>query len=137
MAGGKNAQAAFQPDSDVHISYEDQKKINAFAKLNAQMDDLKEELKIKQNELKNLEDTCDELELLDNDDVIPYHIGDVFINQGLPITQAFLEKAKKKKNEEILELEEKCSFLKGIMSDLKTQLYAKFGSHINLEADED
>ncbi|XP_034934272.1 SET and MYND domain-containing protein 4-like [Chelonus insularis] len=36
-------------DSDVHISYEDQQKINKFAKQNAQMDDLKEELKIKQN----------------------------------------------------------------------------------------
>lgn len=35
-------------DSDVYITYEDQQKINKFARQNAKMDDIKEELKIKQ-----------------------------------------------------------------------------------------
>lgn len=34
-------------------------------------------------------------------------------------------------------MEEKCSKLKSVMESLKTQLYAKFGNHINLEADEE
>ena len=37
----------------------------------------------------------------------------------------------------IEEIEENCSKLKSVMGDLKTQLYAKFGNHINLEADEE
>ncbi|KAK0090282.1 hypothetical protein PV325_001513 [Microctonus aethiopoides] len=137
MAGGKNAQGAFQPDSDVHISFEDQQKINKFAKQNAQMDDLKEELKLRQNDLKSLEDACDELALMDDDAKIPYRIGDLFVNQDLEKTQKCLEEAKEKKLAEIAELESKCSDLKGIMTDLKAQLYAKFGNHINLEAEED
>ncbi|CAD6215715.1 GSCOCG00000526001-RA-CDS [Cotesia congregata] len=90
MAGGKNSQGAFQPDSDVHISYEDQQKINKFAKQNAQMDDLKEELKLKQNDLKNLQDASDELALMDDDAKIPYRIGDLFVSQDVEKTQVRL-----------------------------------------------
>ncbi|KAF7995321.1 hypothetical protein HCN44_006428 [Aphidius gifuensis] len=137
MTGGKNTQGAFQPDSDIHISYEDQQKINKFAKQNAQMDDFKEELKIKQNDLKNLEDACDEMALMDDDVKVAYRIGDLFVNQDLEKTQKCLEEAKEKKLEEIAELESKCADLKTIMTDLKVSLYAKFGSHINLENEED
>jgi prefoldin subunit 4 len=35
------------------------------------------------------------------------------------------------------DLEFKCAELRSIMSDMKTQLYAKFGNHINLEAEDD
>lgn len=35
-------------DSDVHITYEDQQKINKFARLNAKMDDFKDEMKFKE-----------------------------------------------------------------------------------------
>ncbi|XP_008558973.1 probable prefoldin subunit 4 [Microplitis demolitor] len=137
MAGGKNSQGAFQPDSDVHISYEDQQKINKFAKQNAQMDDLKEELKMKQNDLKNLQDASDELSLMDDDAKIPYRIGDLFVSQDVEKTQKCLEEAKDKKLSEIKLLELKCADLKSVMTDLKAQLYAKFGNHINLEAEED
>ncbi|XP_034934266.1 prefoldin subunit 4 [Chelonus insularis] len=137
MATGKTAQASYQPDSDVHISYEDQQKINKFAKQNAQMDDLKEELKIKQNTLKNLEDACNEITLMDDDEKISYRIGDLFITQDIEKTQKCLEQAKQQKLCEIEILENKCAELKNLMTDLKAQLYGKFGSHINLETEED
>lgn len=38
----------FFQDSDVHITLEDQKKINYFARFNAKHDDIKAELKSKQ-----------------------------------------------------------------------------------------
>ncbi|CAL7936342.1 unnamed protein product [Xylocopa violacea] len=90
MSARKNVQSGFQQDSDVYITYEDQQKINKFARQNAKMDDLKEELKIKQNELKNLEDASDEIVLLDEDAKIPYHIGEVFIYEDLEKTQVYL-----------------------------------------------
>ncbi|XP_029173147.1 probable prefoldin subunit 4 [Nylanderia fulva] len=136
MAGGKNSQSGFQPDSDVHITYEEQQKINKFARQNAKLEDYKEELKVKQNELKNLEDAFDELTLMDDDAKIPYYIGEVFVHQCLEKTQNCLEEAKNKKKTEIANLEGKCAELKGIMSELKTQLYAKFGSRINLESED-
>ncbi|GAB1864026.1 Prefoldin subunit 4 [Camponotus japonicus] len=134
--GGKSSQGGFQPDSDVHITYEEQQKINKFARQNAKLEDYKEELKIKQNELKNLEDASDELTLMDDDVKIPYYIGEVFVYQCLEKTQSCLEDAKNKKKSEIANLESKCTELKTIMSELKTQLYAKFGSRINLESEE-
>ena len=61
----------------------------------------------------------------------------LFTSYKLINFQKCLEIAKEKKLAEIKSLESKCAELKTIMSDLKTQLYAKFGTHINLEADED
>ncbi|KDR16741.1 probable prefoldin subunit 4 [Zootermopsis nevadensis] len=133
-AGSKGS---FNPDSDVHITYEDQQKINKFARHNAKLDDFKEELKIKQNELKNIEDACEELILADSDKNIPFFMGEVFIYHGIEQTQKMLDEAKSRVQSEIEDLELKCAELRSIMSDMKTQLYAKFGNHINLEAEDD
>lgn len=43
----KTTSQAFQ-DSDVHITFEDQQKINKFANMNAKLDDLKDEIKTKE-----------------------------------------------------------------------------------------
>lgn len=51
--------------------------------------------------------------------------------------QLSLDEAKSKKEGEIGELEAKCEDLKSQMSELKAHLYGKFGSHINLENEED
>ncbi|KAG8232268.1 hypothetical protein J437_LFUL011755 [Ladona fulva] len=139
MASGGTAlsKGSFQPDSDVHITYEDQQKINKFARHNAKLDYLKDELKAKQNELKNLEDAYEELELMDDDEKIAYLVGEVFVYQDLENTQATLVEARDNLKKNIEELEEGCYKLKNLMSDLKAQLYGKFGNHINLEADDD
>ena len=52
-------------------------------------------------------------------------------------TNGMLEKAKERLDTEIAELETKCESHKETLSQLKVQLYAKFGSNINLEADDD
>ncbi|XP_078040860.1 prefoldin subunit 4 [Augochlora pura] len=137
MSDRKSVQGGFQADSDVYITYDDQQKINKFARLNVKLNYFKTELKIKQDELKNVEDASDEIVLLDEDVKVPYFIGEVFIHEDLEKTQGYLEDFKDKKKTEILYLESQCSDLESTMSDLKTQLYAKFGSSINLEADED
>ncbi|KAJ8716119.1 hypothetical protein PYW08_013404 [Mythimna loreyi] len=132
-----SGKGTFQPDSDVHISFEDQQKINKFARLNAKVDDLKEELKLKQNDMKNLEEAVEELSLADDSEKIPYLIGEIFICQGLEDTLKSLDEAKLKKLNEINDLEGKCEELKSQMGELKAHLYGKFGSHINLENEED
>ncbi|XP_018574529.1 probable prefoldin subunit 4 isoform X2 [Anoplophora glabripennis] len=127
----------FQPDSDVHITYEDQQRINRFARLNAKLDDYKEEIKIKENDLKSLEEACDEIALFDEDEQIPYLVGEVFIYQNTETTQDCLEEAKKRIEKEIKELKGKSNEVRDIMGELKSHLYGRFGSHINLEADEE
>lgn len=74
-------------DSDVHVTFEDQQKINRFAKHNARLEDYKRELEIRKNELKSLEEACEEIELFDEDEMIPFQIGEVFISHNLPKTQ--------------------------------------------------
>ncbi|XP_026499216.1 probable prefoldin subunit 4 [Vanessa tameamea] len=132
-----SGKGTFQPDSDVHISYEDQQKINKFARLNAKVDDIKDELKVKQNDMKNLEEAVEELSLADESDKIPYLVGEVFICQSLENTLKSLDENKRRKQNEISELEAKCEELKSLMGELKAHLYGKFGSHINLENEED
>jgi prefoldin subunit 4 len=48
-----------------------------------------------------------------------------------------LDEAKSRVQSDIEDLELKCAELRSIMSDMKTHLYAKFGNHINLEAEDD
>ncbi|KAI4469924.1 prefoldin subunit 4 [Holotrichia oblita] len=132
-----SGKGTFQPDSDVHITYEDQQKINKFARLNAKWEDLKEETKNKENDLKNLEEACDEIALLDDDEKIPYLVGEVFIYQNKDTTEQCLEDAKKSTENEISDLKSQAGKVKDLMDDLKSHLYGKFGSHINLEADDE
>ncbi|GAB0100971.1 Prefoldin subunit 4 [Sergentomyia squamirostris] len=128
-----SAKGTFQPDPDVHVTFEDQQKINVFAKQNARLEDLKEELKVRQNDLKSLEEASDEIELFDDTEQIPFLLGEVFISHNLPKTQELLVEAKEKKKKEIKEIETKCKELGDTIADLKNQLYGRFGSHIYLE----
>lgn len=123
-------------DSDVHVTLDDQSKINKFAKYNANLDDLKDELQIKKNDLKNLEEANDEIELFDEDEQIPFVVGEVFISHNLSKTQELLAAAREKKIKEIEIIQEKCKQIQDLMSDLKAQLYLRFGTNIYLENDE-
>ncbi|CAB1330045.1 unnamed protein product, partial [Coregonus sp. 'balchen'] len=96
---------------DVNVTFEDQKKINTFARNTNRMTEFKDEIEAKK-------------------------IGDVFISHTQEETQEMLEAAKELLQQEIKDLERKVSTIQQVLGDLKVQLYAKFGNNINLEADE-
>ncbi|XP_060792738.1 prefoldin subunit 4 [Neoarius graeffei] len=122
---------------DVNVTFEDQQKINKFATSTNRMSELKDEIEAKKKSLQNLEDASDDLMMLEDDDLlIPYHIGDVFISHTQEETQEMLEAAKEALKEEIKSLESRVTSIQEVLGDLKVQLYAKFGNNINLEADE-
>lgn len=125
--------------SNAQVTYEDQKKINLFACKNARYCDMKEEIEAKTKELQNMEDASDDLMLLDEDEVglVPYLIGDVFINHSMEDTQKLIEKEKERIRKDIESMESTASKIKTVMDDLKVKLYAKFGDQINLEVDEE
>lgn len=58
-------------------------------------------------------------------------------NSNTFFLQSCLDEAKQKIENEIKELKQKAEDVKETMSDLKSHLYGKFGSNINLEADEE
>ena len=128
------------PDKDVHISLEDQQKINKFARQNQKLEDLKEELKAKENEIVTLSDAGNDVEEMsltcEDDEKIPYLVGEIFVMESPDDVLVLLEDKKTELNAQIKSLEDQASGIRGVMTDLKTHLYAKFGDAINLEADD-
>ncbi|XP_073837535.1 prefoldin subunit 4 [Musca autumnalis] len=126
----------FQNHDDVHISFDDQQKINKFAKHNARMDELKVELEMKKNDLKSVEEALEEIELFDEDEEIPFLFGEVFLSHKLSRTQELLQETKEQTLKEIAGIEAKANDIKAEMNELKAQLYQRFGSNISLESDD-
>ncbi|CAN2391304.1 chaperone binding, partial [Pristimantis euphronides] len=83
-----------QVAEDVNVTFEDQQKINIFARNTSRINELKHEIELKKKELQNLEDACDDIMMLEDSLLIPYQIGDVFISHSQDETQEMLEVAK-------------------------------------------
>ena len=128
------------PDKDVHISLEDQQKINKFARHNQRLEDIKDDMKQREAELVTLGDATTDVEefslTADDGDKISFMVGEIFVKETPDDVLALLENKKEEIKGEIKVLEEQATSIKGVMSDLKTHLYAKFGDAINLEADD-
>ncbi|KXJ97387.1 Gim complex component GIM3-like protein [Microdochium bolleyi] len=117
---------------EVEVRREDQDKINKFSRLHQRELNIQDELKAKM-EKEELDDVTMELELADEDDTVPYKIGDAFFHVKVEQAQEMLSTASEKLEEEVEELEEKLGTTKEEMQELKVQLYARFGRSINLE----
>ena len=144
------------PDKDVHISLEDQQKINKFARSvnsvkgfklnfvlnrhNQRLEDIKDELKMKEAELVTLGDASNDVEEFsltsEDGEKISYMVGEIFVKETPDDVLSLLDNKKTDIKAEIKVLEDQATSIKGVMTDLKTHLYAKFGDAINLEADE-
>ncbi|KAL7271122.1 hypothetical protein RUND412_006151 [Rhizina undulata] len=119
--------------ADVQVTREDQDNINKFSTLHQKQGLLKEELVAKEQEKEYLDDVTQELELADEEELIPYKIGDSFLHLPLPEVHELLEANTEKITKEIRELEENMERNREAMEGLKVTLYAKFGKAINLE----
>ncbi|PKS07007.1 hypothetical protein jhhlp_005604 [Lomentospora prolificans] len=122
-----------QTVDEVEVRREDQDKINKFSRLSSREQVLEEELKGKAKEKEELDDVSTELELADEDDTVPYKIGDAFFHVKLEQAQEMLENATKKIDEDVSKLEDELSSIRDQMTQLKVELYARFGKSINLE----
>ncbi|KAK5997264.1 Prefoldin subunit 4 [Cladobotryum mycophilum] len=118
---------------EVEVRREDQDKINRFSRLHQRVLLLEEQLKTKSKEKEDLDDLSTELELADEDEKIPYKIGDAFFHISLEQAQEMLGSATSKIDEETEVLEEKLGTIREDMTQLKVELYARFGKQINLE----
>jgi len=64
-------------------------------------------------------------------------VGEVFIHLGGDEAQEYLEKAKTEVQEQLTTLKARADEIQRTLSELKVQLYAKFGDNINLEDGDD
>ncbi|KAJ5362000.1 Prefoldin [Penicillium brevicompactum] len=115
------------------VRREDQEKINRFSRLHQRETVLEEQLKGKQKDKEDLEEVSLELELADEDELVPYKIGDSFFQLPLSDAQGMLSTSTEKIDSEVSKLEESISELREEMQELKVALYARFGRSINLE----
>lgn len=121
----------------MNVTKEDQQKINLFASLNARLEDVKDELSSKSNELKNYEDALGEAEikmLEDEGDKLHLQVGDIMVNLDPEKTQKWLEDKMEGLKKSILELEKRKEKIVEEMTQLKAHLYARFGNNIHLES---
>ncbi|KAL8902648.1 MAG: hypothetical protein Q9207_004504 [Kuettlingeria erythrocarpa] len=128
----KEDEAAVGND-ELEVRREDQDKINKFSRLHQRETLLEEELKSRAKEKEDLEEISNELELTDEDDKIPYKLGDAFVMLPLPDVQELLAQGTSKIEESVSATEGKLRSIREEMESLKVDLYARFGKSINLE----
>lgn len=123
-------------DHEIHIKYEDQEKINQFARYNNKLLEIKDDLVAKSKQLQNLNDANQDVEELElSEDSFPFQLGEVFVEMSGEQIGDMITTYKNKVNKEISGLKEKAVDIEESMKDLKGELYGKFGSAINLEYD--
>lgn len=121
----------------MNVSKEDQQKINQFARLNARLEDIKEDSSNKTNELKNFEDALSEMEmkvLEDEGDRLHLQVGDIMANLDPDTTQKWLEEKIEALKKSLADLDTRREKIVEEMSELKAHLYARFGNNIHLES---
>ncbi|KAJ5126637.1 prefoldin subunit 4 [Penicillium atrosanguineum] len=115
------------------VRREDQEKINRFSRLHQRENVLEDQLKAKQKDKEDLEEVSMELELADEDELVPYKIGDSFFQLPLADAQAMLSTSTEQIDQDVSKLEESIGDLREELQQLKVSLYARFGRSINLE----
>ncbi|KAJ1987414.1 hypothetical protein H4R33_002870 [Dimargaris cristalligena] len=121
--------------ADIEVTWEDQKNINAFSKLNVKLEDEQERYSELKLELEYLEDLAMELELADEDDPINFKIADVFIELPLEEAQEKIQTEKERLEEEVEKIKSNLDQMEEQLAALKKVLYGKFKNAINLEKD--
>lgn len=119
--------------NNTNVTYEDQQKINNFSKLIMRKDTLERELTQQRQEKEYLDDVSLELELVDEDELVQYKIGTIFLSLKQSEVVEQLERDMESVDSTIDLLESQETELNDEIRILKTSLYAKFGDNINLE----
>uniref|UniRef100_A0A914VGY6 Prefoldin subunit 4 n=1 Tax=Plectus sambesii TaxID=2011161 RepID=A0A914VGY6_9BILA len=134
-----NAPAGSSDSNAKPVTAEDQRKINRFARLHLKSEELKSDLKKKNNDLQNLNDAADELLLLDDADTqkVPLKVGESFVHYDSDSITTKIDDLKQRLEAEIEALKATEAEYQTEMTQLKVDLYGKFGNNINLEIDDD
>jgi len=121
-------------DNNVEVTQEDQNKINEFSKLILRQEKIKAILDSLHDEKEYIDELSLELELMDEDEKLPYKLGDsAFINMKVSKIIKLLETDLEEMNAKEEELAKQVDDLEETLKDLKQTLYAKFGNNINME----
>merc|ERR1711865_794810 len=118
---------------DVEVRPEDQKAINSFGRLNNRKHDIEDEIKEKQSFHDLLDDASNEMILADEDEPVRHGFGECYFECNKDQAEELLDKQKEDTVKDIAVLNGELNGIHDTLSGLKTQLYGRFGSNINLE----
>lgn len=119
---------------DTHVEKADQEKINMFSKLNMKYHDLQDDITKLKEELENLVDATAAIdETLGEEGALKLFMTEAMVSVTDEAATAYVEQLQEEKQNELDEKRDKLEEMEGQMRDLKSYLYAKFGSSINLE----
>ena len=120
--------------NDTQVDRQDQDKINAFSKLNLKYHDLKNDITKLKEEMDNFVDAVGAIdETLGEDGALKLFLGEAMVAVTDDAANSYVEQLQEEKQTELDDKLEKLEEMEGQMRDLKSYLYAKFGSSINLE----
>ncbi|KAF0978303.1 hypothetical protein FDP41_002818 [Naegleria fowleri] len=119
-----------QEDNTYQVTWEDQKKINTFSRIIIRFNELEKEISDLKEEMNKLNDASDEIFISDN---ISYVVGELFVEVTSDQAEKLLEARKEQVKRDLKEKQREHKEIETKMKELKANLYAKFGSNINLE----
>ena len=121
-----------QNGADTEISKEDQMKINRFSKMNMNFAVKQIEMKTLKDEIENLQSAADIIEE-SMGDPLKLFVGECMIEVDEDAATQYQEKLMEEKQEELEAYQDQLDEMETEMKGLKSFLYARFGSSINLE----
>ena len=117
---------------DTEIAREDQVKINLFSRLNMKATDLKAQIKKLKEEIDALEDASLLVEESFGEG-LKLHVGECFVSCEEEQATSYVEKLQQEKQDDLDKKQDELDDCESEMKNLKSFLYARFGSSINLE----
>lgn len=122
-----------QKNTAAEVLWEDQQRINKFSTLILKKDDSQSLLETLRTEKEYLDDLALEVELLDEDEMVKYKIGEAFFHVKSQNAIAEIEAENERLAAKIAGEESSIAGFDTELNELKHLLYAKFGKNINLE----
>eukprot|EP00752_Nemacystus_decipiens_P018188 g16318.t1 len=124
---------AREEEVDVEVRYEDQQKINEFGRLNNRLLEIRDDKSHIKDTLDKLDDATTELMTGEGDSVM-LMLGDSFMECEEEYATEYCEKQQEERQSQLDDLMDEEKSILQRQGVLKKELYARFGSSIQLEA---
>mmetsp|Transcript_1114 Transcript_1114/g.2306 ORF Transcript_1114/g.2306 Transcript_1114/m.2306 type:complete len:127 (+) Transcript_1114:50-430(+) len=118
---------------DIEVEKDDQKRINAFSRLNLRYDELDEEIGVLKKNIQTYKDATEEIEGCMESDGVVLKLGEAFTPVDEDVALEKLGKLMEEAEARLVEATNEVEEVKTRMDELKKVLYSKFGTSINLE----
>lgn len=122
--------ASKQEQTPIDVSWEDQRNLCTFGRMNRRFQELDVEIRRRNADIEKLSDAADEILIADD---VKYVFGEAFVTLDSDDVGELIESKKNTIESELKALGDEKAALEKAMNQLKSLLYAKFGSQVYLE----